>query len=168
MTDVKSALDPRRFPEAGLRQGIELLYFAYRAFTAEPDAILAHYGFGRAHHRVIYFIGRQDELTVSELLAVLQISKQSLAPILRQLRQAGLVTQLPGRRDRRQRLLRLTEKGQDLERRLSQTQRSRLAAAYGQAGPSAAEGFRQVMLGLMDPADHQRLVDMAPLESPAK
>ena len=85
MTDVKSGINPLYLREEDLRQGMELLYFAYRDFTAEPDAILKKYGFGRAHHRVIYFVGRNPQITVSELLSVLQITKQSLSRVLGQL-----------------------------------------------------------------------------------
>src|SRR6266536_5217061 len=82
--------------EEAVREGIELLFFAYRDFTAEPDAILAQYGFGRAHHRVIHFVGRHPQLTVSELLGILRITKQSLNRVLGQLVRQGLVIQTPG------------------------------------------------------------------------
>jgi hypothetical protein len=58
MSDINLPAHPPAIAEEELRQGIELLFFAYRDFTAEPDAILARYGFGRAHHRVIHFVGR--------------------------------------------------------------------------------------------------------------
>ena len=64
---------------------IELLFFAYRDFTSDPDEILAGYGFGRAHHRVLHFVNRRPGLTVAELLDVLKITKQSLARVLKQL-----------------------------------------------------------------------------------
>src|SRR5262249_17815203 len=79
------ASDPRAPPEEAVRKGIELLFFAYRDFTAEPDAILAQYGFGRAHHRVVHFVGRHPQMTVGDLLAILRITKQSLNRVLGQL-----------------------------------------------------------------------------------
>ena len=85
MTDIKSGFNPLYLREEDLRQGIELLYFAYRDFTAEPDAILAEFGFGRAHHRVIHFVGGNPGINVSELLAILKITKQSLSRVLSQL-----------------------------------------------------------------------------------
>src|SRR5271154_6487041 len=105
--------------EEQMRQAIELLYFAYRGFTAEPDAILAAMGMGRAHHRVVYFVGRNPGVTVSALLGILRITKQSLARVLLHLVSEGYVSQTPGQVDRRQRLLTLTEKGQALERELT-------------------------------------------------
>jgi DNA-binding MarR family transcriptional regulator len=159
MADIKSRVLPFSPPEDEVRQGIELLFFAYRDFTAEPDAILAQYGFGRAHHRVIHFVGRHPQMTVGELLDILKITKQSLSRVLGQLVQQGFIIQYPGPRDRRQRLLDLTPKGRELERQLSAPQRTRVAAAYSQAGPQAVEGFRKVLLGIIaDEGDRRRFL----------
>ena len=149
MSDIKSAANPLFLREEELRQGIELLFYAYRDFTAGPDEILASYGFGRAHHRVIYFVGRHPEMTVTELLGILCITKQSLSRVLSQLVRQGFIVQRAGQRDRRQRLLELTEKGVELERELSENQRIRVANAYREAGAQAVDGFRKVMLGII-------------------
>jgi DNA-binding MarR family transcriptional regulator len=156
MSDIKTGINPLFLREEELRQGIELLFFAYRDFTAEPDAILAEYGFGRAHHRVIYFVGRHPGITVSDLLDILRITKQSLSRVLGQLVREKFIVQRPGVRDRRQRLLELTEKGVELERLLTERQRARIARTYREAGAEAVEGFRKVMLGLVDEKDRGR------------
>jgi len=149
--------NPLFLREEDLRQGIELLFYAYRDFISEPDEILAQRGLGRAHHRVIYFVGRNPGMTVSDLLAILKITKQSLSRVLRQLVDEGYVEQRPGPRDRRQRLLSLTEKGQELEQQLTENQRARVSRAYREAGAEAVEGFRKVMLGIVSsPADRDR------------
>ena len=149
MSDIKSADAPSYLREDEVRQGIELLFYAYRDFTAEPDAMLARYGFGRAHHRVIYFVGRHPNMSVSELLEILRITKQSLSRVLGQLVRQGFIVQRTGRSDRRQRLLELTPKGVELERELSENQRQRIERAFVDAGPQAIEGFRKVMLNIM-------------------
>lgn len=150
------------FPgEEEVRQGIELLFFAYRDFTAEPDAILVEYGFGRAHHRVVHFVGRHPQITVGELLGILRITKQSLNRVLGQLVRRGFIVQHRGEADRRQRLLELTGSGRDLERRLSEPQRRRVAAAYRQAGGPAVEGFRKVLLGIIASAEDRRRFERA-------
>lgn len=165
MADVKSpplgppkpSVNPLFLRDEELRQAMELLFFAYRDFTIEPDSILARHGFGRAHHRAIYFIGRQPGLTVSALLRILRITKQSLNRVLGQLIEDGLVEQRQGTQDRRQRLLELTEKGRVLEEQLSVDQRARIARAYREAGAEAVEGFRKVMLGIIgSEEDRQR------------
>ena len=148
MAEIKSGANPLFLREEELRQGLELLFYAYRDFNAEPDAILARHKFGRAHHRVIYFVGRHPSITVGRLLSILGITKQSLSRVLRQLIDQGLITQRPGPTDRRQRLLELTSKGIEMERQLSEKQRVRIARAYREAGAEAVEGFRKVLLGL--------------------
>ncbi len=157
MADVKYAVNSLFLRDEELRQGMELLFYAYRDFTAEPDVMLAKFGFGRAHHRVIYFVGRNPGITVSELLSILRITKQSLSRVLGQLVREGFITQRPGTRDRRQRLLELTPKGTDLERQLSQNQRERLARAYRQAGAEAVEGFRKVVMGIINEGDRAKV-----------
>lgn len=161
MADLKAGSNPLFLREEELRQGIELLFYAYREFTAEPDEILAEFGFGRAHHRAVYFIGRYSDITVGDLLDILRITKQSLSRVLGQLVEEGFVTQRPGQRDRRQRLLRLTDRGRELERRLTDSQRQRFARAYRLAGADAVAGFRTVLGGLMEERDLKRVTGNA-------
>ncbi len=158
MADVKSTANSGFLREEELRQAIELLYYGYRDFTAEPDAMLARYGFGRAHHRVIYFVGRHPQMSVSDLLAILRITKQSLSRVLSQLVRQGFIRQSPGNRDRRRRLLELTEKGVELERQLSENQRQRIARAYREAGAPAVDGFRKVMFGIMSSDEDRKRI----------
>lgn len=139
-----------------LRESIELLFFAYRDFTGDADALLARYGFGRAHHRVIYFVGRQPGMTVGELLAILKITKQSLARVLSQLMTGGFVVQRTCAGDRRRRLLYLTPEAEALERTLTERQAGRIAQAFAQTGGQAAAGFRSVLSAMIDAQDRGR------------
>jgi DNA-binding MarR family transcriptional regulator len=134
-----------------LRKGIEAMFFAYRGFTADPDRILQGLDYGRAHHRAIHFVHRSPGTTVSNLLAILGVTKQSLNRVLRTLIDDGLVRSEKGRVDGRERHLYLTQKGEALERQLSDAQRARMRAAYRAAGPAAVAGFRQVLEAMMDP-----------------
>jgi DNA-binding MarR family transcriptional regulator len=156
MADLKPGVHQLFLRDEELRQGIELLFYAYRDFTAGPDAILAKLGFGRAHHRVIYFVGRYPGIRVGELLAILRITKQSLSRVLGQLLREGYVTHKPGPTDRRERRLELTETGIELERQLTENQRARVAAAYRAAGAAAVDGYKKVLLGLIDETDRAR------------
>src|SRR3546814_14295944 len=96
MVDVKGIANPLFLREEELRQAIEMLFFAYRDFTGEPDAILAGLGLGRAHHRVIYFVGRNPGITVSELLRILRITKPRLSRVLSHLVEQGSTVPRPG------------------------------------------------------------------------
>ncbi len=138
-----------------LRKGIEAMFFAYRGFTADPDRILEKHDYGRAHHRALHFIHRNPSTTVNNLLMILGVTKQSLNRVLRKLIADGLVESQVGRRDRRERNLRLTPAGEALERQLSDAQRQRMREAYRRAGPEAVAGFRLVLEEIMD-ADVRR------------
>lgn len=163
MSDIKTGLLAPGPDEDEVRQGIELLFFAYRDFTAEPDKILTQYDFGRAHHRVIHFVGRHPQITVGNLLGILRITKQSLNRVLGQLVRQGFVVQQPGHRDRRQRLLELTLRGRELERQLSAPQRARVGNAYRRAGAQAVKGFRDVLLEIIaDEEDRRRFESVTP------
>ncbi|HSU04284.1 MAG TPA: MarR family transcriptional regulator [Acetobacteraceae bacterium] len=138
--------------EEEIRLAQDLLFFAYRDFTNAADVILDELGLGRAHHRSLHFIGRNPGINVSDLLGILRITKQSLARVLSVLIEQGYVSQSPGSADRRQRLLALTDAGQELERRLFERQRTVLSAAYREVGGTAVDGFRRVMRAIMDDA----------------
>jgi DNA-binding MarR family transcriptional regulator len=150
MADVKPIGKALFLREEELRRSIELMFFAYRDFTSEADSVLAEKNMGRAHHRAIYFIGRHPGITVSDLLIILCITKQSLSRVLSGLMNNDYVIQKLGETDRRQRLLYLTEKGNALESRLTSVQGRRFAAAYREAGVDAVDGFQRVLRGLLD------------------
>jgi DNA-binding MarR family transcriptional regulator len=156
MSDAKTGPNPLFLMEEELRTGLELLYFAQRDVAAAADDLLAAHGLGRAHQRVIYFVGRHPRISVGDLLTLLKITKQSLSRVLAPLLREGYVAQRPGAADRRQRLLSLTEKGADLERRIWEIQGRRIARAYRQAGAEAVEGFRTVLAGMTDEAAARR------------
>lgn len=159
MTDVKTGTSALFLREEELRQGIELMFYAYRDFTSDPDEILRRYKFGRAHHRVVHFVGRNPGITVAELLRILRITKQSLSRVLSRLIEQEYIVQKPGARDRRQRLLHLTDKGIELERQLSRPQQARVARAYREAGAEAVAGYRRVLLGLINETERAKVLE---------
>lgn len=130
---------------------IELLFFAYRDFTSDPDDILSQYGFGRAHHRVVHFVNRRPGLTVAELLDVLKITKQSLARVLRQLIDTGHIVQVQGQRDRRQRELYPTARGRALAVEMATPQTHRIAAALAEAGPENRATIERFLMAMVNP-----------------
>ena len=145
------------FSGEDLRRAMELLFFAYRDFTGEADALLADFGFGRAHHRVIYFVGGHPGMSVSELLEILKITKQSLSRVLGQLIDDGFIYQRTDDADRRRRRLYLTTKGTELEHRLTDRQSRRIAGAYREAGDEAAAGFCAVLRAIINKEDRRRI-----------
>lgn len=129
---------------------IELLFFAYRDFISDPDEVLATFGFGRAHHRVLHFVNRNPGITVAELLDILRITKQSLGRVLKQLIDQGYVMQKEGEHDRRQRLLYVTPAGEALAMRLAGLQTARITRALAELGPGAHEAARRFLIAMLN------------------
>lgn len=136
---------------------IELLFFAYRDFIGDADELLAGIGFGRAHHRVLHFVNRHPGMRVADLLDVLKITKQSLGRVLRELLDNNYIVQKAGPADRRQRLLYLTAKGENLARELAQLQTKRFSRALGECGPGARESVRRFLLAMIDPESREEV-----------
>ena len=151
---------PQFLREDQVRRCVELLYFGYTRLTNAIDQELAKQGLGRANHRALYFIARQPELTVGELLKLLAITKQSLGRVLKELHERGLVVTKAGPVDRRQKLLRLTKDGAALEAELFAHLRTRLSAAYAGAGQDSVTGFWHVLEGLVPEDDRQMVFDL--------
>ena len=129
---------------------IELLFFAYRDFVGDPDEVLIKLGFGRAHHRVLHFVNRNPGMKVAELLDILRITKQSLGRVLKQLIDQGYVLQREGAQDRRQRLLYVTAKGEQLALKLATLQTERLSRALAELGPGTHEAARRFLAAVID------------------
>ncbi|PZU06603.1 MarR family winged helix-turn-helix transcriptional regulator [Sphingomonas sp.] len=146
--------------ETEIRRGIELLFFGYANLYRPSDSLLAEQGLGRAHHRSLYFIARQPGMTIGALLRLLGITKQSLGRVLNELGQRDLIEVTAGEEDRRQRLLRLTEKGAKLEADLFAVIRESLSQAYGQAGQEAVTGFWRVLELMSPPAERARVAEL--------
>lgn len=134
-----------------------LFFFAYRDFVGDADALLARQGFGRAHHRVLYFVNLKPGMPVADLLDILKITKQSLARVLRQLIDNGYIEQRMGSSDRRQRLLYATEKGRRFFETLSETQASRIDAAIEHLPSDAREIIRGFFVAMVEPKDRGTL-----------
>jgi DNA-binding MarR family transcriptional regulator len=152
-----AATRKRASPEAKLLEFAELLFFAYRDFTRDPDAILKDFGFGRAHHRVLHFVNRHSGLRVADLLDILTITKQSLSRVLKQLIDQGYIVQQAGSSDRRERLLFPTERGRALAERLAAPQLVRLSEALKAAGPGSEAVLRRFLEAMVNAEERPKV-----------
>lgn len=141
---------------------VELLFFAYRDFTAEADAVLQDLGLGRAHHRVLHFVNRQPGLRVADLLDILRITKQSLARVLKQLVDGGYIDQMAGMSDRRERRLYVTFRGESLARELTELQAARVAAALAQVGEGGEAALKSFLSAMIEPGQRASIAAGAP------
>jgi DNA-binding MarR family transcriptional regulator len=176
MADVNSSLPSRYRAPAGQTAGksarpgadphlltfIELLFFAYRDFTREADAVLAEYGLGRAHHRVLHFVDRHPGLRVADLLEILKITKQSLAPVLKEMIDQGWIAQKAGESDRRQRLLFATDKGAGLAGRLDSLQARRVGQALAHAGGANDAIVARFLFAMISEEERARVAPLLP------
>jgi DNA-binding MarR family transcriptional regulator len=138
---------------------IELLFFAYRDFVGDADRLLRNYKFGRAHHRVLHFVNRQPGLKIAEILGILQITKQSLGRVLRELLETGFLEVRPGPVDRRQRLLFPTAKGRKLALDLARLQSKRFARVFESLPPGAYDQAVRFLLEMIDPSDRDAIAE---------
>src|SRR5262247_65408 len=155
--DQSSGRSPASGPDPHLITFVELLFFAYRDFTREADAALAELGLGRAHHRVLHFVDRNPGLRVADLLEILKITKQSLAPVLKQLIDEGWIAQQTGVADRRERRLRATAKGANLARRLDRVQAERVALALAACPPGHEHAVRGFLFAMINSNERGRV-----------
>jgi len=168
MADINRSLAARPLPahdDDSVVDLIELLFFAYRDFISDPDAILARSDFGRAHHRVLHFVDRNPGLTVADLLDILKITKQSLARVLKELVESGFIEQVTGREDRRQRLLYATPAGRALSASLSAPQEARIKAALAALGPGGRATVTAFLYRMIDQTERDRAQRLVEKES---
>ena len=149
-----------RISDSALIEFIELFFFAYRDFVSDPDAILEEFGFGRAHHRVLHFVNRQPGLRVADLLDILKITKQSLAPVLKQLVEKGYVVQRAGSHDRRERLLYPTLEGRALFLQLVSPQMTRIRCALSGSEAMDLDIIEKFLFGMIDPEECEQVREL--------
>tara|TARA_Y100000768_G_C23893727_1_gene641461 strand:+ start:19 stop:501 length:483 start_codon:yes stop_codon:yes gene_type:complete len=149
MADLNKLLTPLFLNEKEIRKIIELMFFSYRDFTSGPDKVLEKINFGRAHHRVIYFVGKRNNLTIKELLSILQITKQSLSRVLNQLVKEKYVILSIGE-DKRTKKLTLSKRGQELEKELSDIQIKKIYNVIKNFDEVDINGFKKVLFDMID------------------
>ena len=149
MTDLNNLLSPFFLKDKEIRKVIELLFFSYRDFTSGPDKILEKLNFGRAHHRAIYFVGKKNNITIKELLVILQITKQSLSRVLNQLVNEKFIIVSTGI-DKRTKKLSLTEKGRKLENQLSTIQINKIKKVINKFSEENINGFKQILYDMIE------------------
>ena len=149
MADLNNLISPFFLNDKEIRKIIELVFFSYRDFTAGPDQILEKLNFGRAHHRVIYFVGKKEQITIKELLGVLKITKQSLSRVLNQLVKEGFIVVSTGL-DKRTKNLSLTSRGIDLENELSTIQIQKIKKVINNFDQKNIDGFKKILYEMIE------------------
>jgi len=150
MTDLNKLLTPLFLSDKEIRKILELIFFSYKDFTSGPDAILNKINFGRAHHRIIYFVGKKKKINIKDLLSILKINKQNLSRVLNQLVNEKYIIVSAGD-DKRTKNLTLTQKGLDLEKKLSQIQINKIKNIIKNTNEQDINGYKKILYSIMDP-----------------
>ncbi len=156
-TDINFSADNKSTTSEMPVDFMGLFFFAYRDFVSDADALLVGHKFGRAHHRVLYFVNIRPGMAVADLLSILKITKQSLARVLRQLLDENYIVQQTGKNDRRQRLLFATQKGRDFFAVLSRSQTKRINGALENLSQKEQQSVRRFLISMIDEKDHSVL-----------
>tara|TARA_B100000427_G_scaffold329224_1_gene344576 strand:- start:12034 stop:12519 length:486 start_codon:yes stop_codon:yes gene_type:complete len=159
MTDLNKLFTPIFLSDEEIRKIIELIFFSYREFTSGPDSILNKINYGRAHHRVIYFVGKKKKITIRDLLSILKITKQSLSRVLNQLVNEKYIVVSVGE-DKRTKNLSLTAKGIKLEEKLSNIQINQIKSIFKNANESDISGFRKILYKMIDVQTQKQFGDL--------
>tara|TARA_B100001029_G_C14866379_1_gene341991 strand:+ start:27 stop:509 length:483 start_codon:yes stop_codon:yes gene_type:complete len=159
MADLNKLITPLFLNENEIRKIIELMFFSYRDFTSGPDKILEKIKFGRAHHRVIYFVGKRKNLTIKELLSILQITKQSLSRVLNQLVNEKFIILSTGE-DKRTKKLILSKKGEELEKKLSDIQIRKIYNVIKKFDEQDINGFKKVLYEMVDEKNQKKFLEI--------
>ena len=159
MADLNKLLTPLFLDEKEIRKIIELMFFSYRDFTSGPDKILEKINFGRAHHRVIYFVGKKNNLTIKELLSILKITKQSLSRVLNQLVKEKFIILSIGD-DKRTKKLSLSRKGEDLEKKLSDIQITKIYNVIKNFKETDINGFKKVLFEMVEKENRKKFIEI--------
>jgi DNA-binding MarR family transcriptional regulator len=149
MADLNKLLTPIFLSNKEIRKIIELIFFSYKEFTSGPDEILEKINFGRAHHRIIYFVGKKKQITIRDLLSILKITKQSLSRVLNQLVKNKYILVSTGL-DKRTKNLCLTKKGFELEAQLTNIQINKIKKIIKNSNEADINGFKKILYSMID------------------
>lgn len=136
---------------------LELLMFAHMNLSGVADARLARQGWGRAHHRALHFISKYPGMSVNELLAILRITNQAIARVMKQLLQADCIRQEQDQQDKRQRRLFITPKGKRLLKNVFVPQFKWISTSLEKCDRAEIDGFFKVMEGFLYDEDTKHL-----------
>ncbi len=144
-------------PEDHAHWLFSVMYLGYNSMLEVGDEHLKSIGLRRPHFRVLYVIQRKPGATVREVLAFLNITQQSISPIIKTLIADGFITQKEDLKDRRSRHLYLTKKGRAAWRGVIDTQRAYLKQAYQKVGFENAKGYAYTAYAMMNEKNQQQL-----------
>jgi len=121
------------------------LHRASRQISGYLESRTSELGVTPSEGHILTYLRSYAPVTVGDLVRVFGIKQSTLTSMLDRLEQAGLVRRVVNPDDRRSLVLRLSERGNDLARRLNRILEALEAEVRERVGARDVKGFHAVM-----------------------
>ena len=95
------------------------LYTASRLLTQAYHPLLSEHGLTYPQYLVLLVLWEKDEQPVNDIAKRLLLETNTVTPLLKRMEAEGIVTRSKGKEDARQMIVKLTKKGLDLQKKLT-------------------------------------------------
>ena len=113
-----------------IKEFIQKLYIVYRELLSDAKPTLRRYSLGLAHQKVIFLLSMYNGITISDLLKKLNITKQSLNRVIKDLITNKYIFFEKDKKDARLKHIYLSENGQKLFKEIFLAQKKRIYKAF--------------------------------------
>tara|TARA_Y100000590_G_C15054303_1_gene763914 strand:- start:114 stop:557 length:444 start_codon:yes stop_codon:yes gene_type:complete len=128
-----------------LKLYIEKIFMGYRMTISDAKNVLDKYSIGIAHNKVIHLISLYEGITISELLKRLQVTKQSLNRVLKDLIKLKAIKYKKDNKDTRIKHVFLTDQGNDIFNEIFTTQKKRIFKAFQNSDSKEVISFDKIL-----------------------
>ncbi len=133
-----------------LKHLIEKLFVGYRESFADSKKILIKYNIGLAHQKTIHLISMYEGISISELMAKLKVTKQSLNRVLKDLIKLEIIFFNKDENDSRIKHIFLNEKGKKIFKEIFEIQKKRIYNAFLNSSSQEVINFDEVLKRIID------------------
>ena len=133
-----------------LKEFIEKISLSYRKTFSDAKTVLDKHSIGVAHHKVINLISLYEDITISQLLKKLKITKQSLNRVLKDLIKLEVIEFKKNKKDTRIKHVYLNEKGLKLFDEIFYIQKKRIYKALLNSSSKEVINFNNVLNKIID------------------
>ena len=131
--------------DAQLKELIEKLFTSYRQSFADAKKTLDKYSIRIPHHKVLHLLSMYEGITISELLKKLNITKQSLNRVLKDLIKYDSIFFKKDQQDTRIKHVFLNDTGKKLFEEIFLTQKKRIYNALLNSSSEQVLNFNNVL-----------------------
>ena len=128
-----------------LKEYIEKIFNGYRETVADAKKVLDKHALGTAHNKVIHLISLYEGITISNLLRMLKVTKQSLNRVLNDLVEIKAIEFKRDEIDTRVKHVYLTEEGEKIFDEIFSAQKKRIYDAFLSSESNDVISFDKVL-----------------------